>query len=133
MSENYDSWIPNPQPYLPASLSEIYDLLALLVLEAPTFIDETGHFPEQNIDTVFTMLTSGFDQVRKKLGEDRYVKLNELATQAKALFADDPDDSNGKTDQGRDLLFEIEDIIQDARKRRVKAKLKDDEGEVTGD
>lgn len=133
MSGNSDSWAPNPQPYLPASLSEIYDLLALLVLEAPTFIDETGHFPEQNIDTVFTMLTRGFGQVRKKLGEERYAKLNDLAAQAKVLFAEDPDESNGKTDQGRDLLFEIEDIIQDARKRRVKAKLKDDEGEVTGD
>ena len=133
MNDDYASWFPNTDPYLPASLSEMYDLLALMVLGAPTFVDRAGYFPKQDIHTLFTMLTQGFEQVRKKLGEERYAKLNELATQAKALFADDPDNNNGKTDQGRDLLFEIEDIIQDARKRRVKSKLKDDEGEVTGD
>lgn len=128
-----ENWLPNPEPYIPGSLSEIYDLLALMVLSAPTFVDKTGYFPEEDIHTLFTMLTQGFEQVRKKLGEERYAKLNDLAVQAKALFADDADDSNGKTDQGRDLLFEIEDIIQDARSRRVAAKLKDEDGEVTGD
>lgn len=133
MNDNDKSWLPNREPYIPASLSEIYDLMALMVLGAPTFVDKAGHFPEQDIHTVFAMLAGGLDQVRRKLGEERYAQLNELAARAKALFVDDPEDSNGKTDQGRNLLFEIEDIIQDTRKRRVKAKLKDDEGEVTGD
>lgn len=133
MNDDYDNWLPNPEPYIPESLSEIYDLLALMVLKAPTFVDKTGYFPEQDIHTVFIMLTGGIDKVRKKLGEERYAKLNDLAAQAKVLFADDPDDSNGKTDQGRDLLFEIEDLIQEVRSRRVAKKLKDDEGEVTGD
>ena len=71
--------------------------------------------------------------MRKKLGEERYGQLIALAAQAKTLFADDPDDDNGKTDQGPALLFEIEELIQAARSRRVAAKLKDDEGDVSGD
>lgn len=69
----------------------------------------------------------------RKLGEECYSQLIELAARSKALFAADQDDTNGKTDQGRALLFEIEDIIQAARRGRVKAKLPDEDGEVTGD
>lgn len=133
MSRSYVSSYHNPEPYIPASFSEIYDLLGSMILFAPTFIDRSGAFPDQNIDKRFFQLTEGFGKVQKKLGEERYAQLIDLAARAKALFADDPDDNNGKTDEGRALLFEIEDAIQSARSRRKAAKLKDDEGEVTGD
>lgn len=123
---------PYPKPYIPASLSEIYDLLGSMILWAPTF-DKDGTYPEYNVDTEFHSLTEGFGRVRKKLGEERYAQLIDLAARAKALFADDPNDDNGKTDQGRALLFEIEDLIQSTRSRRVKARLKDEEGEISGD
>jgi hypothetical protein len=132
MSRYYTSNYHNPNPYIPASLSEIYDLLASLILWAPTF-DHDGYYPERNPETEFHVLTEGFSKVRTKIGEERYARLMDLAAKAKALFVDDPNDDNGKTDQGRDLLYEIEDIIQAARRRRKAAKLKDDEGEVTGD
>lgn len=67
------------------------------------------------------------------MGEERYMRLMDLAARAKALFAADQEDTNGKTDEGFALLFEIEDEIQDARRRRVEAKLPDNEGDVTGD
>ena len=123
----------NPKPYIPASLSEIYDLLGSMILRAPTFKDRLGDFPERNIESEFHELTEGLGVVRKKLGEERYAALIDLAARAKALFADDQDNTNGKTDQGRALLFEIEDVLQDARRSRVKAKLPDDDGEITGD
>lgn len=123
----------NPKPYIPASLSEINDQLGSMILFAPTFLDRTLVFPERNIDSEFDTLVKGFDIVRKKLGEERYAALIDLAARAKALFAADQEDTNGKTDEGRALLFEIEDILRDARRSRVKAKLPDDEGEVTGD
>jgi hypothetical protein len=123
----------NPEPYIPGSLSEIYDLLASFIGGAPTFIDQRGTFPERNIDSEFHILTESFAKVRKKVGEERYSELMELAARAKALFADDPEDNNGKTDEGIALIYEIEDIIQAARKRRVKAKEKDEDGEVSGD
>lgn len=123
----------NPKPYIPASLSEINDLLGSMILGAPTFKDRLGDFPDDDIDSEFHTLTQGFALVRKKLGEERYAVLIDLAARAKALFADDQDDTNGKTDQGRALLFEIEDVFRDARRSRVKAKLPDDDGEITGD
>lgn len=132
MSGHFTSSYHNSDPYIPASLSEIYDLLGSMFLGAPTFIDESGVFPERNIDSEFHALTEGAQKVRKKLGEEGYAQLIDLAEQAKALFADDPNDANGKTDQGRSLLYEIEKLIQAARLRRAAAK-KDDEGEVTGD
>lgn len=133
MSDHFTSSYYNPARYIPASLSEIYDLLGSMLLWAPTFTDESGRFPERTIDTRFHQLTEGFGKVRKKVGEEHYAQLMNLAAQAKALFAADPDDDNGKTDQGRALLYAIEKIIQASRSRRVKAKLKDDEGEVSGD
>lgn len=133
MSRYYTSSYHNPDPYVPASLSEIYDLLGSMLLWAPTFVSDPDAVFEENIDTEFQALTGGFGKVRKKLGEERYAKLMELAGQAKALFADDPDDDNGKSDQGRELLYEIEELIQATRSRRKAAKLEDDEGEISGD
>ena len=128
-------WNPNynPNPYVPTTLGEIYDQLGSMILFAPTFIDTLGHFPERNVDTEFSTLIDGFGLVRKKLGDEKYLALVDLAGRARALFAADQDDRNGKTDEGRALLFEIEDIIKAARGRRVKAKLPDDDGEVSGD
>jgi hypothetical protein len=123
----------NRKPYIPVTLSELNDLLGSMILFAPTFVDPGGDFPEQNIDTRFHQLFEGAAVVRKKLGEERYASLIDLATRAKQLFADDQDDTNGKTDQGRALLFEIEDLLSDARRARVKARLADDDGEVSGD
>ncbi|AXJ95348.1 hypothetical protein DM480_07315 [Sphingomonas sp. FARSPH] len=123
----------NPKPYIPCSLSEIYDLLGSMILFAPTFVDSLGDFPDRKIDSEFHTLTSGFEVVRKKLGEERYASLMDLAVRAQELFAADQDDANGKTDQGRALLFEMEDVLKDVRNQRVRQKLPDHEGEVTGD
>ncbi|MCP3732971.1 hypothetical protein M9978_21375 [Sphingomonas sp. MG17] len=128
---------PNPfrndDPYIPATLSEIQDYLAGTLGGAPKFIDDTGAFPDKNIDTEFNVLVAAFDTIRGKLGEKRYVKLIDLSARTKALFEADPNDDNGKTLEGCKLIWEMEDIIQDARQRRVDAKLQDDEGEITGD
>ena len=123
---------PNSKPYLPGSLGEIYDLLGSMVLDAPTFVDRLGHFPHWNIDTMFHMLTEGLGVCRKTLGEAPYAEMMDLAARAKALFAADPDDTNGKTDEGRALLFEMEDVLKAARSRRVRAKVPKDDGGVAG-
>ena len=133
MTDGYFNSFHNPNPYIPATLGEIYDLLGSMYLGAPTFIDRGGHFPNRNIDSEFHALVEAFGLVRKKVGEARYARLVDLAARAKALFAADPEDENGKTDQGRALLLEIEDLIQEVRRRRVREKLPDDEGEVSGD
>lgn len=102
---------PNPyfnaKPYIPASLSDIYDTLGSMMLGALTFIDRMGDFPNRNIDSEFNKLTQGFGLVRKKLGEERCAQLIDLAARAKAVFAADQEDTNGNTDQGRALLLEL--------------------------
>lgn len=116
MSEIFKSSYTNPEPYVPASLSELYDMLASLVGGAPTFVHEM--FPERTIDSEFDAFCAGLDIVRRKLGEERHAAAIDLAARAKALFLDDPADDNGKTDEGIKLLYQIEDIIQSARKGR---------------
>ena len=107
----------NPKPYIPASISEINDQLGSMILGAPTFKDATLVFPDRNVESEFYELTEGLGIVRKKLGEEHYTRLIDLAARAKALFAADQDDTNGKTDQGRALLFEMEDVLRDARRK----------------
>lgn len=119
--------------YIPGTFSEIYDLLGSMMLGAPKFTDETGVFWYRDIDSTFYQLTESFGIVRRKLGEERYAALISLAARAKALFVADPDDTNGKTDEGYKLLYEIEDLIQEARRKRVEGKQSDEEGRVTGD
>ena len=133
MDQNPSNPYYNPDPYIPASLSEINDVVGSMILGAPTFIDRLGHFPDRNIDSEFHVLVEGFGRVRRKLGEQRHAALIDLAARAKALFAADQDDSNGKTNEGRALLFEIEDLLTEVRRGRVKAQQTDEDGEITGD
>lgn len=76
---------------------------------------------DMNLDTVFFALTEAFERTRGQLGDERHAALVDLAARAKALFADDPDDSNGKTDEGIKLLYEIEAIVESVRRRRYRA------------
>lgn len=52
---------------------------------------------------------------------------------AKLLFAAGQNDDNGKTDEGRELLCQMQDKLREVRRGRVKAQRSDDDGEVTGD
>ncbi|MDQ0250369.1 hypothetical protein J2W22_002433 [Sphingomonas kyeonggiensis] len=95
--------------YVPGTLGEIYDLLGSMVLSAPTFTDPS--FPNRDLNNRFLQLTLGFDAVRTKIGEDHYNVLTNLSLRAKVLFEHDQNDSNGKTDEGRTILFQIEELI----------------------
>ena len=128
---------PNPyfnaKPYVPASLSEITDQLGSMFLGAPTFKDKTLVFPDRSIESEFHELTEGLGLVRKKLGEERYDQLIDLAARAEALFAADQNDDNGKTDEGRARRCQMQDVRRDVRRGRVTARLPDDEGKITGE
>lgn len=123
----------NPNPYVPKSLGELLDYLTLFLNGVPGFIDKSGVFEDENVDTCFARFYEGLEFVRKKLGEERYAAVVNLATRAKALYLEDPDDTNGKTDQGVKLIHKIDEILTAARARRVKEKLPDEEGEISGD
>ena len=89
------------------------------MLHSPTFKDETGYFPEENIDTVFFSLNEGLLVVRKELGEQRYATLRAMSDKMRALFEADPDDNTGDARAGRKLVREMEDILISTARRRT--------------
>lgn len=123
----------DPQKFFPKTLSDLYDLLGPIAGHAPKYDNDWYQYLGRTIHTEFEDLLGGLANVRSKLGEERYSRAVDLAARAKALFLEDPDDDNGKTDEGLKLIWQIEEIVQAARSRRVKAKLKDEDGEVSGD
>ena len=99
------------KPYVPQSIGELLDCLAHIMLNSPTFKDETGYLPRENIDTTFFSLNEGLLAVRKKLGDERYATLRALSDKMRALFEADPDDKTGDTHAGRMLIHEMRDIL----------------------
>lgn len=108
----------NPEPYIPNTKGEFLDLLASMILSAPTFIDKSGHFPEQDIDTEFFALNAGLKAIKKSLGEDDYTQAVELSAKARAHFEADPDDRTDDGIKGRDCLIDIEEILRKAGGRK---------------
>ena len=106
------------KPYIPQDLSEILDQVRSMMLGSPDFKDDTGYFPERNIDTAFFSLNEGLQLIRGKLGEERYMTLRAMSDQMRALFESDPDNTNGNTKAGRKLIREMEDILKSTAKRR---------------
>ena len=86
-----------------------------MMLNAPTFKDRTGYFPERSIDTAFQGLNEGLDTLRGKLGEERYAKMREMSDQMRALFESDPESKTGGLKAGRQIIHEMELMLR--RKR----------------
>ena len=108
-------------PYIPQTIGEIYDLLGSMMLSSPTFVDRLGNFPERNIDTVFATLNQDFGNVRKQLGEDRYAQLIDMADRMRAHFEADPEDKTADGAAGRQLIYDMEDVLKAARARKPRA------------
>ena len=104
MSRAYD-------PYIPETIGELLDQLASMTGSAPTFIDSLGIFP-RTIDSEFFVLKEGLKVVRKKIGEERYAQCVEMADRMRALFEADPEDTNGESQAGRELIFDMEDVLR---------------------
>lgn len=98
------------KPHIPENPSQVMDKLSFMVLKAPTF--EDSFFVGRNVETVFLALNCGLDNIRKGLGEERFAALVSLSNRARAHFEADPTDSNGRTSEGRELLFEMQAILE---------------------
>lgn len=113
----------NPyQPYVPETPGEMMDLLAHLMLSAPTFVDKTGFFWEQNIETEFLSLTEGLKAIRKQIGDDGYEVLADLATRMRAHFEADPEETNGEAKKGYACIREMEELLPKLARRRPKGR-----------
>lgn len=106
------------RPYVPQTVGEIWDMLAAFMADAPTFIDRSGFFPGQNIDTEFYRLKEGLGVVRKRLGEERYHKLIDMADRMRAHFEADPEEKTEDSKAGRQLIFDMEDVLNEVRRRK---------------
>lgn len=100
--------------YVPQDVGELLDLLALMLLSAPTYIDEGGYFPERTLETVFEAFYGGLDTCRGEVGDQRYEQLAAMAAEAREHFLADPRDENGRTAQGQRLILEMEAVVEDA-------------------
>jgi hypothetical protein len=99
------------KPYIPKSIGEIMDLLAIMMLSSPTFKDDSGYFPERNVESIFFELNEGLKVLRKKLGEERYTTLITFSDQMRAHFEADPENKTNDTLKGRAIIHEMEDLL----------------------
>lgn len=89
-----------------------------MMLNAPTFKDRTGYFPERSIDTAFQGLCQSLDNLRGKIGEQRYSKMRELSDRMRLLFESDPEGTNGGSKAGREIIHEM--MLMLRRRRAVR-------------
>jgi hypothetical protein len=97
-------------PFMPESIDELLDKLGTLMLSSPKFEDD--YFTNRNLETVFFGLFEGLKLLRPELGESKYERLVDISTRMKAHFAADPDDENGRAIEGRELVLEMQDILE---------------------
>ncbi len=103
--------------YVPKSILELLDFLVSMLLSAPKFLDKTGYFPHQNLDYVFRQLNEGLSLNRPALGEERYHELMRMSDQMRAHFEADPENKTGETRKGRDIIYEMENIVKQVRRK----------------
>lgn len=104
------------EPYIPQTVGELVDQAGGMVLSAPLFIDTLGDWPEQCLETEFLALSAGLENVRRRVGEERYRQASDLIARMRPLFEADPEDVNGKTTEGRFLLQDLIDLLTKRRK-----------------
>jgi hypothetical protein len=98
--------------YIPQGVSEIMDQLGMMTVMSPKFIDKTGYFPYQNVDTVFHQLNEGLRLIQGKLGEERYRKLIDMSDRMRGHFEADPEKKTGDTLKGRGIIYEMEELLK---------------------
>ena len=102
------------KPYIPQSVGDIMDYLGFMMLKSPTFVDESGYFPDRNIETTFFALNEGLRRLRRRLGDHRFEALLSLSDRMRAHFEADPDDKTDDSIKGRMLIHEMEDLLTGA-------------------
>lgn len=102
---------PSREPYIPDGISELIDFLGMMMLDAPKFIDKTGHFPGRSIYTVFYQLYEGLYRMREELGEELYLQLREMAVRMQAHFEADSEKTTGGTRKGRHIIVEMKELL----------------------
>ena len=85
---------------------------------APLFLDDGPYRFNRSIDSEYLTIQKSLDNMRKKIGEERYLKLIEMAATTRALFESDPDRSEGKTLKGCHMLQEMIAVLYNRKWRQ---------------
>jgi hypothetical protein len=104
--------------YVPQSIGEIMDHLAMMMLTSPLFEDRTGFLSGRSIDTVFAELNGSLEIIRKKVGEEDYARLLDISARMRAHFEADPEDKTADGIKGRECIREMEDVLRSVARRR---------------
>lgn len=93
------------KPYVPETVGDLMDHLGFMMLSSPTFVDKSGYFPGQNVETTFFALNEGLKRLRRRLGEHRYEAMVSLSERMRANFEADPEDKTDDAIKGRMLIM----------------------------
>ena len=103
--------------HVPTNIQELLELLSVMLVSAPKFLDKTGYFPYLNLEHIFRELKAGLNHNRPALGEERYHELMRMSDRMRAYFEADPEDKTGETTKGCKIILEMEDILKEARRK----------------
>lgn len=106
------------RPHIDISLGELLDTMTFMLLRSPKFLDDS--FPGMNLETSFYGLNESLRRLQPQLGEELYAKLTAMSDQMQAYFEADPEQTTGETRKGKDLVYDMEDLIK-ARVAELKA------------
>jgi hypothetical protein len=103
--------IPSRAPHTPQDVEEIIDLLGMMMLYSPTFIDQSGFFSGRNVETVFHALNEGLRLVDRDSNEVVYRELRAMSDRMRTHFEADPENKTDDTLKGRALIREMTDLL----------------------
>ena len=95
------------KPYVAQTIGELNDKLGVMMIYSPTFKDTAGFIPDRNLNTTFQGLRESLDNLRSKLGEERYAKMREMSDEMRELFESDPESKTGGTKAGCMIIHEM--------------------------
>jgi len=97
---------------IPETLGDMRDKLGWIMLSSPHFTHD--RFPGRNIDTTFTELFAGLDNIRKAVGDECHQALVAMATEMRVLFEADA------VREGNVIAYDMQEMIAAASKSRRK-------------
>ncbi|HTN14090.1 MAG TPA: hypothetical protein VL094_04725 [Sphingomonadaceae bacterium] len=97
---------------IPETVGAVQDLLGTMQLTSPDFTHEM--FPGMNVDTTFTELFAGLENIRKSIGDDCHAALVAMAADMRKRF------EANEVREGNIIAYDMQEKIAVASKSRRK-------------
>ena len=96
-----------PNRYIPESLPEVRDYVRAMVIAIPDLVDSITN---GGVEGAYASLQEGLDLVRKRLGEELYLQLCDMARSSQRHFA------AGENKEGRRMLQYMDEAMKQRRR-----------------